>query len=774
MSVVKSNVFASRFDSTTTVNSTVAPPTRSVSELLTSRPSSSSSLLPSQHYVIFCKASRFRNGSRLRNMFGLTGFAAYCLLLLAVFDPKQLPGAFGQDEKYECVEHVDSYPLVLVAGSLVNFGSVLLFSPVVFFGALPLFIHRKRTISTALPSASTLFAQLESLRRPNAITTLTVYLVAVAPIHFAYVWCTSYTSREPRLGWLFYHSGRDAYQINERRMLLLLLHLTLAAYATFDHVVNSKSRVQIDDGPARPIPQRLATRAQAGIPNVVRSVLASNALFYLTYIVLRRPILKFLVVNFAGPWARPYLYSLLKHNAAFSLTLASRSLMSSLLILGVWEAANVCFDVYASQVSPSWTEGSSPINISHFAISPNQCLLSGLRSTDLYYQVSLICRQTVGIWALVLTGWCWVRSQQFAFLELENITLTSPERRKAIFTDIKPDNARGGAWAEISRECLLLIGKELQRAKGRGKLPSPPPTKSNASASTSTSSHSGSSVPVRNENVFQPTKKTFLDTLAGSASTPAPTAKSSAVSTSSSSSTSTTSRVPSIFQTPTNTSSSSMYSVGTSVASAGTETLSSTTSKAPKSLEARLSSMIPRPWQGSLFTTLPTHVVDVRVARRRDVICAIRALSNLLCASLKEDTYGVAQRDIPRVLEGFVLYLNTLDALASSLSSTAESNHSKEAKEQLQTRISDSIGQVQLALREGIREILAEFEPFLATEFRKFPMPCRRRIIRVANADFFERLILYIFLATTRFSYQCRASIAVDCGLGLSDDDFVV
>ncbi|KDE03934.1 hypothetical protein MVLG_05626 [Microbotryum lychnidis-dioicae p1A1 Lamole] len=671
MSVVQTNVFAPRFDSTTGSN-TVAPPTRSVSELLTSRPASSSSLPPSQHYVVFCKIVLQR---RLRNMFGLTGFAAYCLLLLAVFDPKQLPG------------------------SLVNFGPVLLFSPVVFFGALPLFIHRKSTISTGIPSASTPFAQLESLRRPDAVTTLIVYLLAVAPIHFSYVWCTSYTSREPRLGWLFYHSGRDAYQINERRILLLLLHLTLAACATFDHAVNSKSRVQFDDGSARPIPQRLAIRAQARLPTVMRSVLISNALFYSSYIVLRRPVLKFLVVNFAGPWARPYLYSLLKHNAAFSLTLASRSLMSSLLVFGVWEAAHVCFDVYASQ----------PLNISHFSVNPNQCLLSGLRNTDAYYQ-------------------------QFAFLELENITLTSPERRKAIFTDIKADNSQRGAWAEISRECLLLIGKELQRAKGRGKVQSPPSTTSSPSTSTLTSSHSGSSVPVRNENVFQPTKKTFLDTLAGPSSAPAPTARSTGVLTTSSSlSTSTTpSRVPSIFQTPTTAATSSISVAGSSVASAVSGTLSSTTSSASKSLEARLSSWIPTPWQGSMFTTLSTHVVDVCVARRREVVCAIHALSNLLCASLKEDTYGVAQRDIPRVLEAFVLYLNTLDVLASSLSSTAEASSSENAKEQLQTRISESIGQVQLALREGIREILAEFEPFLATEFR-FPTNVAHRLQLIAD-----------------------------------------
>lgn len=61
-------------------------------------------------------------------------------------------------------------------------------------------------------------------------------------------------------------------------------------------------------------------------------------------------------------------------------------------------------------------------------------------------------------------------TQHFAFLELSTLTLTNPERRKAVFADLKQDSAKG-AWSEISRECLKLIGTELQRAKGRGSVP---------------------------------------------------------------------------------------------------------------------------------------------------------------------------------------------------------------------------------------------------------------------------------------------------------------
>lgn len=43
---------------------------------------------------------------------------------------------------------------------------------------------------------------------------------------------------------------RDSYMLNERRVILSLLHATLAIYATFEHVSVGRSRVQFDDGRA--------------------------------------------------------------------------------------------------------------------------------------------------------------------------------------------------------------------------------------------------------------------------------------------------------------------------------------------------------------------------------------------------------------------------------------------------------------------------------------------------------------------------------------------
>lgn len=68
----------------------------------------------------------------------------------------------------------------------------------------------------------------------------------------------------------------------------------------------------------------------------------------------------------------------MRYNALFSITLAVRALASSFLTLAVWEMAHIVFEVYATQ----------PIIVSHFAPSPNRCLLSGLQDKDPYIRVN--------------------------------------------------------------------------------------------------------------------------------------------------------------------------------------------------------------------------------------------------------------------------------------------------------------------------------------------------------------------------------------------------
>lgn len=75
----------------------------------------------------------------------------------------------------------------------------------------------------------------------------------------------------------------------------------------------------------------------------------------------------------------------------------------------------------------------------------------------------------------------------------------------------------------------------------------------------------------------------------------------------------------------------------------------------------------------------------------------------MLCASLHEDVYGVAQRDIPKTLEAFVLYLDAIEAASARLSSMPGT--SEEATREL--------GAIERALKDAVMAVLDEFDPYL-------------------------------------------------------------
>ncbi|KAM0753926.1 hypothetical protein T439DRAFT_298370 [Meredithblackwellia eburnea MCA 4105] len=599
-------------------------------------------------YPQLCKVVLAR---RLKNMMLLTSFAAFLTLFLAVLDPKELPG------------------------SLFNFLEVALFTPMALLGAIPVFVLRKKTLTTALPTRLTVFSRLKLLSHPSSLPIFLAYYTGAAPLFLAYVWCAHQVSTDPRLGVMFLHKGRDAWQLNERRIYLTLLHLSIAFVNSVQHIAWHRSKVEFDSDAKLAIPDRLRSRATLRLPALLRNVGIINVAFFISYVTLRRTILRVLVINFAGKWARPALYSLVKRNDAISLSLPLRALASSFLTMTVWEVAHLCFDVYATQ----------QMVVSQFAPKPNQCLISGLRAEDSYFQ-------------------------HFAYLELSVLSLTDAARRKSIFTEIGKEGAMTGAWNDISREALKLVGTELLRANGKGNVPNPS-TALSPSTVQATPSKLISGSPIKNENVFRPAKKTFIDSLlsapSSASTTPKPAAASSAISASSSI---TTSRVPSIFQTS-----------QTSAVSASVATTPGKLAGSAKStpLEARILQKIPKAWRTSvileIFAPNTALIVGRCVARRREVVWAVEGISNMICASLSEDAYGVAQRDIPKVLEAFVLYLFALEEAAKGIVETSQE------KDATTSALETIMGPVEGALKDGVRAILTEFSPY----FDAFAFPPR-------------------------------------------------
>lgn len=96
---------------------------------------------------------------------------------------------------------------------------------------------------------------------------------------------------------------------------------------------------------------------------------------------------------------------------------------------------------------------------------------------------------------------------------------------------------------------------------------------------------------------------------------------------------------------------------------------------------------------------------------------SLAALSNLLCASLTEDPYGLASRDLPKVVEGLVLYLDVLEALQKELREKAE--RQGDGKGEWLDEVERTVGEVEGAVREGVKAVVVEFKEYMG-EF-KFP-----------------------------------------------------
>jgi nucleoporin NDC1 len=80
-------------------------------------------------------------------------------------------------------------------------------------------------------------------------------------------------------------------------------------------------------------------------------------------------------------------------------------------------------------------------------------------------------------------------------------------------------------------------------------------------------------------------------------------------------------------------------------------------------------------------------------------------------ASLQEDRYGVAQADIPKILEGLVTYLSTLESYTKELNQLADDGKFPSAV--VRTAVSGSIQPLVDALRDGIAGIAHTFRAYL-------------------------------------------------------------
>jgi hypothetical protein len=93
-------------------------------------------------------------------------------------------------------------------------------------------------------------------------------------------------------------------------------------------------------------------------------------------------------------------------------------------------------------------------------------------------------------------------------------------------------------------------------------------------------------------------------------------------------------------------------------------------------------------------------------------------------ASLHEDQYGVAQGDIPKVLEAFILYLGMLESYAAELNALADDGKLPTAA--VRQQVSEHVQPLIDTLRDSITGILHTFSAYL--DDLRFPPTIARRL----------------------------------------------
>ncbi|CAK5284258.1 unnamed protein product [Mycena citricolor] len=104
------------------------------------------------------------------------------------------------------------------------------------------------------------------------------------------------------------------------------------------------------------------------------------------------------------------------------------------------------------------------------------------------------------------------------------------------------------------------------------------------------------------------------------------------------------------------------------------------------------------------------------VPRSEVVAEAIILLTDLTCASLTEDRFGTVQRDIPKILEAFVLFLGEIDAVKAAMRAHQEMADPADLEE-----AAAAFGDLDDALREGLARIVRTFGTNRLRAFRFAP-----------------------------------------------------
>ncbi|KAI8973117.1 nucleoporin protein Ndc1-Nup [Trametes punicea] len=596
--------------------------------------------------------------------------------------------------------------------------STLVYTMAMFFtGALPVVVLRKtHLVAAPTPATSPSRILSDAFRKRSTTQALLTYLVSSLSLLAIHIMIThAYDSNAPsnsRLT-LFVKSRKHPYYLNGHLIYVLLSQLAIAfacllrcvlldRFAVrWAHTLTSKGENRLQSfGLARVVTVGLTTLVYTTLVTVAHLVVFALVRSVVLPLLYQLPFLHLALRPLTGHFLRgPWTITLFTHHWS----LVSRAFYLGLTTVAIWEYAESAFDAIVAE----------PVTVAHKTADPGLTLVSGITSSDAYLK-------------------------HFAYAELRNFSSedspAASARRTALFADQKYNPSM---WSTLSRESLLTLGRDYQLLLRRGK-PAPPATTTPVAPSKPTVPLPAPATPLIRTKVYKPGQtsplQAALDTFASDGPLAAAVSETAEVGAS---------HIPELFRSviPTSPHAKAEAAVETvkkaeeNVVALVNETKSKWRSGVGSALGAYLpAGVVQTAGQvKSWWTRERVHrVAETSLPNRYMDALAAEVLCRLTCASLTEDRYGVVQRDIPKIIEALLSFLNALEDYQAELNASytlpppdklqelsPKEVAEKETLAMEATRAGEVLSVVSDAVKDGIVQIVRTFGDKLSAF--KFP-----------------------------------------------------
>ncbi|MBW0467273.1 hypothetical protein O181_006988 [Austropuccinia psidii MF-1] len=588
---------------------------------------------------------------------------------------------------------------------------------------IPIMILKRTQLTASQTYAPNRYNKLFAVLSSNQFMTSYLFCSISAVLLWAtYVLAALALNENPELNFFKSFPGRGAPQINERPIYLLASGLYTSFCYSFLMTYQGKWHYSPSEIPEHlTIPQRIFKSLVPRVKIIKSLIFYSSGSFLPIYLIARRYIIRAIIFSKyvqLTKFIKPHMVMLIKLDSVFTLTSSIRLICLNVLMVAMWEIVQSLWDVYSSH----------PLDLSQFHPEPNKCLLEGIRSSD-------------------------PRIRHHAIYELAHISWSDPVRRITIFKDIRTSPRTLNL---IIDECLNTIDSMKAMAIYRGQLPRPSSSSQSQTSTSNCQTTSATHSALKNDlpQLFnQPSsnskswKQTLLQNLLSS-NEPKPQTKPVQLSTPKSALNSSPSyQIPEIFQSDRKRHSGFQKPLQASSDDQTTKNSLHSSQPVDPYKGQRRQKVVPKVWrlllnsqlfaysqigvklETWLFCPLMTSELDKCLGSRQTCSLAVEVVTNLTCASLTEDQYGVLQDQIPRILESLVDCCSALESLRSEICkefdlpiSPVDNNSINKSESAtispLQTILLQTLDEYSLSLstrlKDGISGIMNQFKPFLS------------------------------------------------------------